>query len=1213
MLKKKISHYEILEMLGEGGMGVVYKALDTERGKTVALKVMSRRSLPDEDVKRRFLREAGAGARLHHPNIVKVYEVGEEEGEHFISMEYVEGNTLRHMLKEGSLPPKKVIEIGIAVCEALKEAHKMGIIHRDIKSENVMLTCEGDVKVMDFGLAKIQEASMLTQEGMTLGTPAYMSPEQAIGEAVDQRSDIFSLGIVLYELLTGKLPFTGDYELAVIYCIINEEPMGMRELSKDVPKELEQVVVKALRKELQHRYQSVDELTGDLRKVKSFLEGETMPPADLGLVADVELGKIEERGVQVKLAGRRGFEAKLAGRDEQFDTLKTLVRRTNLGEGQTVFIAGEAGIGKSRLVWELEKFARTLKIRMLTGRCVFRQGIYPYQPFVEAIRDYFQIKGVKSSEMLEEFIGDKAPELMHQLPVIRLFLNIKEKEEIAIESKEQLWDAIFRLIVKISEERTLILFIDDLHWADEDTINLFYYASRNTTASKVMMVSTYRPEDIRATSDGRAHPLSEVQQEMNREGILTVIDLARLVEDDIQEMVCSLFQDSDFGKPFYSSLYRETEGNPFFVMETLKLLKMEGVIQKENGGYRLREDYDRIDIPSKIHDIVMRRIERLKEDEREILEIGAVEGEAFHSDTISSCLGINRIQLLRKLQSLGREHHIIYPQEKMYRFDHGKIREFLYDAVTPELRVEYHLMIGDHLTKTYEGDERLAPNIAHHFLEGGYELRAQPFLVTAGERARALFANERAIEFYQKALGITQRLEKSGSPAGGMEGKDIILEGLGDVWSLTGSHEDALEKYGALTNLSDVPTLRRIELFRKMGTVYVNKGENEKALELLLQAERELGKQQGAIKQGERPVESGVVIPEEMDLRKPLGKIKITRAHIHKTQGHYEEARNEIEEGLALLGDEGDLKERGEAYNNLGNIYYDQGNYNQAVKMHTDSLKVREEIGDKKGIAEAYNNLANVYYEQGNYGESAKMLEKGLVIMNEIGFRVGIAGTCNNLGTIYQDQGRYQEALTMHEKSLAIREQIGDMPGVAMSYGNLGEVDLDLGNLSRAKERLEKSIELQKEMGLRVFESQAHAWLGLVLVELGQLGEAKQIALKALNVASEMNQKGSEGIAKRVLAMIRLEQLKGEGGNSLGREAWKEIGMHLRETLEIFQELNMEHEVGRSYLELARFSQLFGDAAEGHTYLLRAKEIFKKLGASGDYEKAKKLEVSMSK
>lgn len=272
-------------------------------------------------------------------------------------------------------------------------------------------------------------------------------------------------------------------------------------------------------------------------------------------------------------------------------------------------------------------------------------------------------------------------------------------------------------------------------------------------------------------------------------------------------------------------------------------------------------------------------------------------------------------------------------------------------------------------------------------------------------------------------------------------------------------------------------------------------------------------------------------------------------------------------------------------------------------------MKVRKEIGDKKGTAEAFNNLANVYYEQGNYGRSAKMLEKSLEIMLEIGFQVGIAGTYNNLGTIYQDLGRYQEALDVHEKGLTIREEIGDMPGVAMSLGNLGSVDFDLGNFSKAKERLEKSLELQKEMRLRVFEPEAYAYLSLVLLELGQHVPARQTARKALSVATEMNQKANQGIAKRILGVLEIKQINSNGDTSIDKKTGNRIELQLTESLKIFEELKMEHEIGRSCLELAQLYHLKGDSGEAQKHIFRAEEIFKKLGAMGDLDKANNLEI----
>ncbi len=1184
MPRKKIAHYEITDILGEGGMGVVYKATDLKEDKTVALKVLSRRSLVDDDVRRRFMREANAGTNLDHSGIVKIYDYGEEEGEHYISMEYVEGQTLRHFVKDTPLPPEQAVDICIAVTEALAAAHNAGVIHRDIKSENIMLTTTGEIKVMDFGLAKLQNASLITQEGGVLGTVAYMSPQQAAGETVDHRSDIFSLGVVLYELLTGRLPFGAEYEMAIMYSILNEDPISVKDLNPQLPEALDQVVVKALRKELNNRYQSGDEFAADLKKVKDILKsGMDAEVAEVDLIAAVDKEKRE----------MRGFLANLIGRDEEFETLKKILVLTGESEGQTALIAGEAGIGKSRLVAELEKYARNKKITTLTGRCLFKQGTQPYQPFIEAIGNYFDIKGIGSDEHLREFIEQKAPDLSHLLPIYRMFLNIKDQKEVALDSKEQLWDAIYKLIVKISAERPIILYLDDLHWADEDTLNLFYYTSRNTTTEKVMIVGTYRAEDVLATPEGKEHPLLEIQRQMNREGELTVLELKRLTSDDIRGIVDSLFPDTDFGESFYEMIFTETEGNPFFAMELIKLFKSEGIIEKVNGMHRLREDYDRFVIPSKIHDIVMMRIGRLNDEEREMLEVGAVEGDSFHSDTVAACLDLRRIQVLRKLQALERDHHIIHPYEKMYRFDHGKIREILYDSILPELRTEYHLMIGDFLATEYEGQDYMAASIAHHFLEGKDQKKALPYLIIAGERARTFFANEQALKYYRKAFDIITVFEQSDRDKEFAKGKDTVLEGMGDVFLLTGNHDDALEHYNALLNEPKIEKIRRSEVMRKLGLVYINKGETAKALGFLGDAEQAFG---GA--------------SDDDKIRIMIGKIRCTRARIRRAQGSIEEAMKDLDEGLLMLGDEGNYRERGEAYNNLGNIYVDQGDFNRAVEQYQQSLKLREEVSDQKGIAETYNNLGNVYYEKGDYRKAAEMFEKGLEITHKIGFRVGIAGGYNNLGTTYHDLGNYEEARSMHEKSLAIRGEIGDVPGIAMSFLNLGLVNQDLNELDTALVQLETSLSMQKEMQVRVLQALTILWQAHVLLKQGKFDEARRAAEDAITEARETNQKGNVGKAKRVLAMINLERSESE--DDAGRHELMNEALHcLNESLEILENVKMEHEIGRTCIELARFHFTTGITEEGRTYMERARSIFNTLGASGDLRRVEEIESKL--
>jgi serine/threonine protein kinase/tetratricopeptide (TPR) repeat protein len=266
MKGQTISHYKILEKIGSGGMGVVYKALDTKLDRTVALKFLPPHLSINKEEKQRFIHEAKAAAALDHPHICNIHEIGEtDDGQIFIAMGYYEGVTLKDKIACRPFPIADVIGIAIQVAEGLNKAHKKDIVHRDIKSANIIITEEGEAKILDFGLAKLRGVTKLTKEGTTLGTVAYMSPEQATGEAVDLRSDIWSLGVVLYEMIAGQLPFKGQYDQAVMYAIMNEQPEPLTALRSGVPAELERMVNKALAKNPQHRYQHMDELLADLQ------------------------------------------------------------------------------------------------------------------------------------------------------------------------------------------------------------------------------------------------------------------------------------------------------------------------------------------------------------------------------------------------------------------------------------------------------------------------------------------------------------------------------------------------------------------------------------------------------------------------------------------------------------------------------------------------------------------------------------------------------------------------------------------------------------------------------------------------------------------------------------------------------------------------------------------------------------------------------------
>lgn len=352
-----IAHYRVIEPIGAGGMGAVYKAHDEKLHRIVALKVLPADSVTQEDRRLRFLQEARAASALNHPHILTVYEIGEVDGKPFMATEYVQGDTLRQKIKTRPLAIRDVLEISLQISEGLRKAHEHGIIHRDLKPENLMISRDGYAKILDFGLAKLTEQNrkrtvnstdktiiqVKTHSGMILGTVKYMSPEQLLGKRVDLRSDIFSFGVVVYEMATGVCPFANENDIDTMHAILHEEPMPPHAIKNDLPRDLHRILTRALEKTPKQRYQTIKELAADLKTLKRDLEaGKTSTPVRTKLV----LKPVSA----VARASKIDYEKEL--NDAQYHAVTTI-------DGPLLIVAG-AGTGKTRtLVFRVARLVET--------------------------------------------------------------------------------------------------------------------------------------------------------------------------------------------------------------------------------------------------------------------------------------------------------------------------------------------------------------------------------------------------------------------------------------------------------------------------------------------------------------------------------------------------------------------------------------------------------------------------------------------------------------------------------------------------------------------------------------------------------------------------------------------------------------------------------------------------------------------------------------
>jgi tetratricopeptide (TPR) repeat protein/ribosomal protein L40E len=763
--------YQVKKFLGEGGKKKVYLVHDTLLDRDVAFGLIKTEKL-DDATRTRVSREARAMGKLgDHPNIVGIHDIGEEKGQPYIVIPVMPGGDVESLIEkapERRLPIEKAISITKAVCKGLEYAHSKGIIHRDIKPGNVWFSADGTVKIGDFGLALAVDLSRLTQSGMMVGTFYYMPPEQAMGGEVTPRADLYSLGAMLYEMVTGRPPFVGDDSVAIIGQHINTPPVSPTWHRADLPPALETLILQLLEKDPEKRPASV-------AVVLQALEA-------------IEASKIKEPSREAP-AENPLYRRVFVGREPELKQLKSAFDGAISGQGALMMVTGEPGIGKTALCEQLSTYVTLRGGRTLVGHCYEAGSLsLPYLAFVEALRSYVLTREVKD---LRKELGSGAADIARIISEIRERLKIKLRpQKDPEEERYRLMQAVTGFLSNAAAVQPMMVVLEDLHDADRGTLEMLTHVSRNLAGARLLIVGTYRDVEV-----DRSHPLSAALAELRRVSTYGRVLLRGLNADEVRRMLESITRESvPWG--LAEAVHRQTEGNPLFVQEVVRYLVEEGLITRKEGGWRPTKDTPlEMSIPEGLRDVIGKRLSLLSPECNQLLSVASVIGREFALETLKVVAGINEDVFVNALKEAVRLSVLEEHSQKglvRYRFTHAFFRQTLYEEMIAPQRLKLHQQVARALETLYAKRlEGHATELAEHFshsTDPADLTKAVEYSKMAAKRATDVYAYGEAVRLLEQALKVQEVLD----PEDKAKRCDLLVA-LGDALILAGENRRVID------------------------------------------------------------------------------------------------------------------------------------------------------------------------------------------------------------------------------------------------------------------------------------------------------------------------------------------------------------------------------------------------------------------------------------
>jgi tetratricopeptide (TPR) repeat protein len=1021
-LPETLLHYRIVAKLGEGGMGSVYAAVDTKLGRKVAIKCVNLKGA-GESARERLLREARSASALNHPSIVTVHAIEEADGIDFIVMEHVDGKPVSRLVAEGGPAVEQALAIAAEVADALACAHGAGLVHRDIKPDNVMVTEQGRAKVLDFGIAKSARARIdataatlfppITAAGVVVGTVPYMSPEQLRDEPLDARSDVFSLGALLYEMLTGRRPFAGRDAVTLIHQITAVDPPAPSSIAERVPRYVDAIVLRALAKSPAHRFPSATDFAAALRSSPTT----ALPPVS-----------------------RRRPEAELllVGRDRETRELGLAFARAVDGAGSLVLVTGEAGAGKTALAeWLVAHAARAPSAPLVgRGRALDTFGAgEAYLPLFDAMSD---LLASAHGSMVRETLNTVAPTWAVELPSGNTTgaMDALRRESLGA-SKERLVRELSECVSALSARAPVVLVLEDLHWIDRASVDALQHLAQKLTRQRVLMLATLRPSEVEA----KGHPLRGPFAEWRAKRTCVELRLGELSSEDVGRWLDARFPGHDFAPSLPRSIAARSDGHPLFVASMIDFLVSSGVISRRGDAWHAEAaTAEGLAVPDNLRDMLGAKLDVLSEEQRDMLQVASVQGEDFVATVLGDMLGLDDVAVESDLTQLARTGRLLrhVGEEELpdgtlatrWRFAHVLYRDVLYGELPVKRRIQLHRQAGTSLVARHGSEARkLAAMLAVHFEQGRDFARATTLLSQAGDNAMRVCAGIEAERHYTQALACAERIdarERDRAAATVLRQRAVALTGMGRYDAAIADLERSVAR--AIASKDD-------------GAV----GACRVALaEALIAAHR--------LDEAVPHARAALAIAEAADLVElrdgALANIALERLLVGELES--------CEQTLSSIAAQGAL-----VLHMRGLIQYFRSEYAAAEEAFTRAIEDNEkELGDGLLLMESGMFRALVVANRGRLGEARAALEATLDLARRNDSTVMLARAGNSLGWVLREMGDLARAREEDERALQAGRDAEESESEANALVNLGEDAIARNLPAGIDEKLERVREI---------------------------------------------------------------------------------------------------------------------------------------------------------